>query len=390
MKTKKVYFLGGLFLLGVSLFSCRKPAATYAIPSTRPADFSQVFEQFWNGMNENYLYWDIDTTHWNVIYSQYKPVFASLSLQDSADIIKSVHYFRAMTHGLVDAHFQIVFNHPVLQGAILFPAADRYQAGGDFHFPFDYAAVDTAYFDKDYTVAHAQVPGPDSGTLRVVLATIKNKIIYFSCNRFALSALYTSSQTNAVQPVLGSLFHHINADAPGTAGIIIDVRNNAGGDLGDLSFLAGRFIDKPLQFGYSRFKADRGPLDYTPWLNAFITPQVGGIAIGYPIIILTDHYTVSLSEAVAMALHLLPNCKTIGETTWGATGPLAANEVYNDGQFSIPGFLTVYTSSAEFKYIDNKMYEGKGFSPDIAIPFNATDLQAGNDPALEKAIQSIP
>ena len=45
--------------------------------------------------------------------------------------------------------------------------------------------------------------------------------------------------------------------------------------------------------------------------------------------------------------------------------------------------------SSEFKYLDNNIYESKGFPPDIAVPFNEGALNQGRDPALEAAIINI-
>ncbi len=90
-----------------------------------------------------------------------------------------------------------------------------------------------------------------------------------------------------------------------------------------------------------------------------------------------------------MAIHTLPTGKFIGETTWGATGGITDNVIYNDGQFEIPGMLSVYMASSEFKYLDGKNYEGSGFSPDIVVPFDLSALKAKTDPPLQKAIYYI-
>jgi carboxyl-terminal processing protease len=180
-----------------------------------------------------------------------------------------------------------------------------------------------------------------------------------------------------------------NRKCSGLKGIIIDVRNNAGGNINDLNFFTGHLIGSPLQFGYTRYKSGNGRLAHTPWISASILPQQGSKAINIPVIALADNYTVSLAEAVTMIIHTLPTGIVVGETTWGATGPITANKVYNDGSFSVPGFLSVTTSSAEFKYINDTIYEGKGFPPDINVPFNLPAINSGKDLQLEKAISLI-
>ena len=90
-----------------------------------------------------------------------------------------------------------------------------------------------------------------------------------------------------------------------------------------------------------------------------------------------------------MAVHALPGSKIIGEKTYGATGPVTGNDVYNAGSFSVGNFLSVQTSSAAFKYMDHKSYEGRGFPPDIYIPFNIDSINGGIDQALNRAIQLV-
>jgi C-terminal processing protease CtpA/Prc len=127
-------------------------------------------------------------------------------------------------------------------------------------------------------------------------------------------------------------------------------------------------------------------MDYTPWVKSILTPQPGAKAITQPIVVLADNFSASLAELLAIAIHSLPNGIFIGENTFGATGPLAEHDMYNDGSFSVPGFMHIQMASAQFKYLDDKLYEGAGFLPDVAIPFDFATLNTGKDPALEKAI----
>jgi carboxyl-terminal processing protease len=358
-------------------------------PSQKPiTSFDQLFETFWDQMNTNYVYWDIDTTNWNRAHDTYKPLFSQLDLHDSADILRSLLYFRQMTIGLIDGHFQILFTMAPLAGTNLYPAAIRKEAASDFHLPGNYPEVDLHYFDTVYGIAFDSLTQIATGTLRITLATLNRNILYFSCNGFALQRSYDQRPLGPVASLLDSFFAIIDHPSLSTKGLIIDVRNNYGGDLADLDFLMGHFIHQPLQIGYSSYKRSASPLDFTPWISASLSSGAD-LPWQLPLIVLTDHYTVSLAEAVAMTAHLIPKGMTLGETTWGATGPSAAHDLYNDGSFSIPGFLNVNMSSARFKYIDDQWYEGKGFPPDISVPFNPVSLAQGKDPALEKAISQI-
>lgn len=80
----------------------------------------------------------------------------------------------------------------------------------------------------------------------------------------------------------------------------------------------------------------------------------------------------------------------IGEQTYGATGPLTDPAIFNSGSFNIGSFLSVETSSVEFKGLNGLSYEGIGITPDIDSPFNYKNLSIGKDSQLELAINNIP
>jgi C-terminal processing protease CtpA/Prc len=91
-----------------------------------------------------------------------------------------------------------------------------------------------------------------------------------------------------------------------------------------------------------------------------------------------------------MAVKAFPNSFFVGETTFGATGPIVSdNNLYSDGSFTVPDFMNVQTSSVKFKYMDGKIYEGKGFAPDYFVAFNLYALQNATDLQLEKAIDLL-
>jgi carboxyl-terminal processing protease len=370
------------------LFGCEKniPAPTINTP---PKSFSAIFEDFWNDMNIDYVYWDIDTTNWDKVYNFYKPVFAKLDINDPNDVQKSVVYFQQMTGGLIDSHYRMTFSAGSIANTVIFPALDRKVLSPTFHSPFLYSSIDTvSYLDKNFISGH-YFSMSNQETIYALAGTINSDILYFYCNGFALKEAYQSQTANNIQSVLKYFFNTISNLPLNIKGIVIDIRNNSGGNIEDLNFLLGRLISKPLQFGYTRYKSGNGRLQYTPWITASIMPATGAKAINLPIIALADNYSISLAEATTMAIHAMPNGTFVGETTWGATGPITSGIIYNDGPFTIGNFLSVGTSSGEFKYIDGQSYEGKGFPPDVDVPFNFNLLYSGIDPQLEKAISLI-
>ena len=89
-------------LLTGGLMGCRKSIDGERITSYSGQSYSDVFESFWKGMNENYMFWDIETVDWNNMYKTYKPRFEALDQQkdDPNAGNKAVQYLVDMTKDL--------------------------------------------------------------------------------------------------------------------------------------------------------------------------------------------------------------------------------------------------------------------------------------------------
>jgi C-terminal processing protease CtpA/Prc len=88
-------------------------------------------------------------------------------------------------------------------------------------------------------------------------------ILYTSLNNFHIKEAYNADYASRPPRVVIKNFfnniHRSDCDA-----VIIDLRNNRGGNLEDVEFLVGQFTSKPVLFGYARYKSGVGRLDYTP------------------------------------------------------------------------------------------------------------------------------
>lgn len=375
------------FLITSSLLISCQPEEPIKID--KPKNFDEVFELFWNGMNSNYVYWDMDSTDWDAMYSRYKFLFSQLDLNNPIDINTSVEYLREMTKGIIDGHFSIKFLNIYVENLTINPLLERRQRSEALRYPYAFLLCDTIYLDSGFKLGFDYANSIFNIPLISVCGTINNEIIYFSCNFFALTKSYESNVTSDVKETLQYFFDLLDNVPPHIRGIIIDVRGNPGGDLVDLNFLLGRLIDKPLHIGFCQYKSNYGRLDFTPWIKAYVNPSSGSHKIQLPVVVLADKFSASLSESIVMAVRSMPNGIFIGENTWGATGPIIDNAVYNSGTFDIKDFMQVQTSSCKFKYLDNQIFESTGIMPDVFIPFSSLVLSSGHDLQIEKAINVI-
>ena len=351
-----------------------------------PESMVELFDSFWHEMNANYVFWDIDSTDWDEVYQEFYHKFEQLDINNEDDIRYSVSYFREITEYLIDGHAAISFQHPLLLDSLIEPLFERKQNLGLLNNVYDYQLLDTVYLDSGFIVGHNFLNQSNGIPLTVVTGTINSDIIFFSCNFFGLAESYYSSNDNSAKQAINLFFKLMDRDD--IKGIIIDVRHNPGGDLADLNFLVGMLVNEPLAIGYSQYKNGVDRFAFTPWIPAQINPGTSR-SIEVPIIVLGDNYSSSLSEMVISAIQAIPKGTFIGETTFGATGPVVPFEIYNSGAFSVSSFLNVRLSSGKFKTLDDVIFEGRGVPPDIVVMHDSKDFVRGIDPQLVYSLQYL-
>lgn len=398
-KNKFLLLIAFSLVIAFSFSSCRKDLTASNNAQNYPGDsYPDLFQAFWSGMNSNYVFWGIDSTDWDKMYTTYKPLFDNLKTFNNTNETLAEQYFAEMTKGLIDSHYNLTFE---LTGNSFSPSENRLLSINpnfftDSTFP---SAVLDSLIPKKYIDAATLVQGVDTITLdgsatafKAVSGTINNSILYLYFSNFAISQASVNTQ-----PVFNYFFSMIHNLPNYIKGVVIDLRGNGGGEIADLDYLVGQMITSQLNIGYTRAKNGIGRLDYTPWAPAVVKPWVGGsVKITVPIVALADHLSASMSELTTMAIKTLPNGKFIGTRTYGANGPLAPSVYYNGGQFTIgtgafgsTGYLFTYTSSTMFKYINGDIYEGKGVPPDIYARETTAAYQSGSDLVVDAAINYI-
>lgn len=377
----KLYVLV-IFVCGFLFNSCRDDMAQ----SNNPEDYivityEQIFEAYWNGMNNNYVFWDIETTGWDAIHTKYKPLFAKLDIDNPKDAEKAHEYFTSICQGLIDSHYKLSFINEILPS--INPGLLRLQNRDNFHEPLE----SEHFINTIPSVYLSDGLVRSNGESEIVTGTINNDIVYLHFSDFHLAEYYSQENDDFITPVLDHFFDNITT-LPNLKGIILDIRSNLGGDSDDLGLLLGHLIEEPVVFGYLRSKQGEGRLDYSPWIPFKVRPQTGAINISVPIVVLADMYSASMAEITTLAVQSLPNGYFLGERTYGATGPVAENTIYNGGQFKNPVF-SVYISSLMFKDIQNISYEGIGIKPDIEVKYDQQAINNDRDTQLEKVIELI-
>ena len=183
-------------------------------------------------------------------------------------------------------------------------------------------------------------------------------------------------------------------DGTPVVGGIVDIRGNGGGAVEDLSTLWGRIVPRDWVFAKTKYKSGENRLDHTPLMDytIFKAPGARGVT-DIPIALVVNKMSVSCSEMSALFFKSIPNGYVVGGTTWGGMGTLSGISplIHNAGTFSVSGGMIdlVYTPFTQVLTLQGKSLEGKGITPDYPVPFVYSNMVAGQDDRLQKAIEVI-
>lgn len=111
------------------------------------------------------------------------------------------------------------------------------------------------------------------------------------------------------------------------AGIVIDVRDNGGGDLTNVETYVSRFISEPIVAGYMIHKNGPGHNDFSDPYEYRYTPANGHRLWLKPVAVLTNRSTFSAANNFVGIMKSLPTVTVVGATTGGGSGMPLSSEL---------------------------------------------------------------
>lgn len=184
-------------------------------------------------------------------------------------------------------------------------------------------------------------------------------------------------------------------------GVIIDLRNNGGGDTSVAGFIAGLLADHPLhgaawrtsehraaELAWSVFAKEdterhRYALERGGWHRepATVWQHNPDFHTSAPVIVLTDWRTASAAEDFLVIIDELPQVTKVGRRTFGSSGqPL---------YFSLPGGGTARICAKRDTYPDGRDFVGTGVIPDFEVPLSLEELTGSIDATLERGLEHL-
>lgn len=156
-------------------------------------------------------------------------------------------------------------------------------------------------------------------------------------------------------------------------GLILDLRNNGGGYLQTSIQVASQFIDQGVIL-YEDYGYDEGMQKYEA--------QKGGLATDIPLVVLVNQGSASASEIVAGAIQDRERGPLVGKTTFGKGSVQNWIELDDDQG-------AVRVTIARWLTPDKRQIHEQGLTPKYPVDLEEEDIQEGNDPQLEKAIEVL-
>ena len=162
-------------------------------------------------------------------------------------------------------------------------------------------------------------------------------------------------------------------------GLIIDIRNNGGGNLTYAEKLAARFFNQSTLVGYIQHKTGSGHQDFSDLKEQRIETS-SSLRWHKPVCILTNRKVFSAANEFVKYMKCSPLATIVGDHTGGGSG-LPFNSM-------LPNGWNVRFSACPM-YDSNKQQTEFGLSPDVSATLTLDDINKGIDPIIEKAIEII-
>lgn len=177
------------------------------------------------------------------------------------------------------------------------------------------------------------------------------------------------------------LLREVEGKFSGLRGLVLDLRNNGGGEAQAMAEIASAFL--PVGSSLGQFTDRTGRVTDSPETRAeMLFAPLTIKRFPAPLVILTSERTSSAAEIFAAALKESHRAPIIGAPTCGCVLAIRHQHALPDG-----GELDV--SELDYTTAHGQRLEGQGITPDETIKLTRTDLQTHHDRALERALSHL-
>lgn len=331
-RTVFVLFIGLSYLL----FSCEEQL----IGPDPKSDNLANFDFLWEDVRNRYSFFELKEIDWVQIRDKYRPmVRENMSRQELFDLMGDMLYELKDGHVNLSSEFDRSRNWDWYLGH---PAN------------FDPTIVERYYLGRDF-----RLTGP-----------LRNQIL-----ESVLYIYYPSFSSDIAESHLEIVMQR----AASLKGIIIDVRNNGGGNLSNARKLASCFTDKEVAYAKERRKTGPGPNEFSEWATLTFPSRAGRRFEG-KVIVLTNRACYSATSFFVQMMKTLPNVTILGDQTGGGGGAPSSGELPNGWQYRLSVTQTIDLNGEQIE---------PGVGVDVPVQMLEPDLRRNRDTLIETALRML-
>ena len=332
MNAKRLLLYG--MMAGCLLTACRsREEMAY---STDPVE---NIEALWKIIDTRYCYIEEKGIDWSAIRDEY---VAKAEAVKKNDAVALFDLCAGMLDSLQDGHVNLYTPFDVSRNTAWYDT-----------FPANFNSSIQALYMHDYRVA--------------------GSLYYCTVDNDSIGYVYYPSFSNGFSVSnLGWVFHAFKD----CRGLIIDVRNNGGGDLNNAYLLASPFFTENRTVGYWQHKTGPGHNDFSAMEELKSDISLCGTKWKRPTVVLCNRRSYSATNSFVNMMRYADNAIIVGGTSGGGGGmPMS---------YELPCGWMVRFSSVRMYDREKKDIEA-GIEPDVLVTMQSTD----KDDIIEKAIELI-
>ena len=298
------------------------------------------FDFLWEDVKNRYSFFELKEIDWTEIRDKYRPlVRENMGPQELFDLMGN------MLYELKDGHVNLT------------SAFDR-SRNWDWYLGHP-ANFDPMVMERNYLGRDFRLTGP-----------LRNQVI-----ESVLYIYYPSFSSDIAESHLEIIMQR----ASSLKGIIIDVRNNGGGNLSNARKLASCFTEEEIAYAKERRKTGPGADNFSEW-TTLTFPSRAGRRYNGKVIVLTNRACYSATSFFAQMMKTLPNVTILGDQTGGGGGAPSSGELPNGWQYRLSVTQTVDLQGAHIE---------PGVGVDVPVQMRESDLRRNRDTLIETALRML-
>lgn len=345
-----------------------------ACDNATPSNDPEVnFEFFWVTLNDHHPYLEARGLDWMEVYQQYRPLVGPGTTDAELFGVLSdmIAPLGCLHTGIENGSLEY---SPGTERILA-----RFEAGfnrqSDFSDPMEYALYQIKVQQRIVKEVYLDDSSKEGANGKIYWGTIDGAIGYLNIFAFDEFDPEGSDDPTIQSAILEDVLDEIMLDLQESAGMIIDIRANLGGNDSFGLMVASRFTDNRVLAFSKKAKTASG---FTAYQSHFLDPG-GKSTFEGPVVLLTSELTISAGEVFTVDTIPLAHVTRIGEPTFG---------VFSDvlGRY-LPNRWIALMPNESFISADGVDYEVTGVPPHFEKPcWSEDERHERRDSVLEAAI----